>query len=244
MGKTAFALAIAQKAAEKNHVLYFSLEMTNEKLADRMIIGQSGVNADRYYEGSLNESEISEIENARLQLRQLKIKAFDHSSLTVEQIRAICRTHQKKNACDLIIIDYLGLIKPTAGNKNYNRTNEVGDVSRKLKALAKDINVPVIALSQLSRESEKREGRKPRLSDLRDSGDIEQDADVAILMFRYARYPDICLPEDANKGELYVEKNRNGRTGTVAFTHNENLTRFYNVKNIKSNQVFQKEMNF
>ncbi len=241
MGKTAFALAIAQTAAKTNSVLFFSLEMTAEKLADRMIIGQSGVNSDNYFEGNLSPYEFELLEEARDKLCNLKISIVDRSSLTIEQIRAIAKNKQRKGKCDFIIIDYLGLIKPSSGNKSYNRTHEIGEVSRKIKSMAKDLDVPVVCLSQLNRECEKRSDRRPHLSDLRDSGDIEQDCDVAMFLFRPAAYPDIFdITEDAaDVGEINVEKHRNGRTGRVKFKYSPNMTRFYDI-DIPSEQSDEK----
>jgi len=231
MGKTAFSLffsRVAVKATKK--VLYFSLEMDKRHLCDRILIAESGVPADRYRSGYISKSERRLIEDTAAEIFDFKIFIDDKSGVKINYIRTQAQIAKRKNECDMIVIDYLQLIDATAENKSYNREAEIAVISRKCKQIAKELQVPALLLCQLSRNCENRGGdKKPMLSDLRESGAIEQDADIVIFPFR----PDYYNLKDSNGddltgvGELIIAKHRNGLTGSIPFRHNDSITDFY-----------------
>lgn len=234
MGKTAVGLNLFGLEALRAgcDVLFYSLEMSATQLMDRLIIGCSGVDADQYKAGTLNSNEMTAVDIGIHEIEQTKLWIDDSPYCTMPYIRSTGRKRKREGKCDLIIIDYLQLITPdkSAGPV---REQQISKISRELKALAKDLDIPIIALSQLSRDVEKRGGtRMPQLSDLRDSGAIEQDADMVIFPYRPAYYEDMINSKDENgqplKGrvKLIVSKNRNGRTLDVDFYHNESMTLF------------------
>jgi len=223
MGKTAFSLKIAQKAAETgNSVLFISLEMSNHLLVDRLITGKSGVDSEKYRNGQISNSDLHHIEQSVNELAVLPITIVDTGSLTVDSIYTLI----KKERPDMVVIDYIQLIDRPAGMRLENRNQEIGYTSRKLKKAAKDFNIPVIALSQLSRSLESRTNKRPQLSDLRESGDLEQDADVVMFLYRHGYYDE---NDTSRLMEIDIKKNRNGRTGYVRCIHNETLTDFYDI---------------
>lgn len=212
MGKTSLALDIARQAAlnHKIPVGIFSLEMGAESLTDRLVSAESGVDNWRMRTGKLNDDDFTHIQEAMSRLSQAPIFISDESSMTVMGMRSIARRLKSEHNLGLIIIDYLQLITPS---KNYdNMVNQITEISRALKGLGRELNVPVLALSQLSRAVEAR-GGKPRLSDLRDSGAIEQDADVVMFIHREDKYQN--EPERPNVAEILIEKHRNGATGSI-----------------------------
>lgn len=232
MGKTALALAAAKKAAQEgNYVLLFSLEMKAIRLTDRLMTGESEVDPNDIKKGKLSEQDWERLENARGILRDKRIRIYDDPIMNVEYIRARSRIMKKKGQCDMIIIDYLGLIDSKV-NKNQLREQVVADISRRSKSLAGELNVPVILVSQLNRGVESRQNKRPLLSDLRESGAIEQDADLVGLIFR-PEYYEILEYDDhtstKNTGELNIAKNRNGKTKTIMFKHNESMTQIYDM---------------
>ena len=227
MGKTALCLTIAQNAAvnEKAVVAVFSLEMSKEQLVMRMLSSEARIDAHRFRTGHLMRDEWTRLAGGIESLSQAKIFIDDTAGLSVLEMRAKARrlaAEQKK--LDLIVVDYLQLM--SAGGRNESRQQEVSKISRELKALAKELNVPVIALSQLSRAPEARNPPKPLMSDLRESGSIEQDADVVAFIYRDDYYHET----DENKGmaELIISKQRNGPTGTVKLAFLKEFTRFEN----------------
>lgn len=227
MGKTAFALNIARKTAKKgNAVLIFSLEMTKRSLIDRMVIAESGVNASDYKLGRLIPDEVYSMGKALEGLSLLPISISDAASITVQQIRAIAKKLKRQKGVDLIIIDYLQLIDMASLNGK-SKNDEVAACSRAIKILAKDLNVPVVLLSQLNRDVEKRADKIPMLSDLRDSGAIEQDADAVLFIHRESYYTDDA---DRNSGLIRVAKNREETTGDVGFWVSDNVTDFRDKK--------------
>jgi len=229
MGKTSFAMNIAENAAieDAKTVAVFSLEMSKEALLQRMLCSVARVDAHKFRTGSLWQDDIRKIAQALEKLSQAPIFVDDTPGITVSEMRAKARRlQQSKGALDLVVVDYLQLM--SGGGKRYeNRTQEVSAISRGLKALAKELQVPVVALSQLSRAPESRGSgdHRPQLADLRESGSIEQDADVVAFIFREEVYkPDD--PDLEGIAEVIIRKQRNGPTGTVRMAFLKSSTRF------------------
>lgn len=227
MGKTALCLTLAQNAAiaEKAVVGVFSLEMSKEQLVMRMMSSEAKVDASRFRKGMLSREEWERLARAIGTLSDARIFIDDTPGITVLEMRAKCRrlaAEEKK--LDLIVVDYLQLM--SGGMRNENRQQEVSKISRELKGLAKELQVPVVALSQLSRAPEARNPPRPMMSDLRESGSIEQDADVVAFIYR----EDYYKPDEENAGlaELIISKQRNGPTGTVKLAFLKEFTRFEN----------------
>ena len=235
MGKTAWAINIAQNCAVRDNkvVAVFSLEMSKESLLRRMLASEASVNSRLIQTGFIPRSDRDKLINALERLMTSKMFIDDTPGITLAEMRAKCRRLlQQEGRLDLIVIDYLQLMTGSAGasqKKFENRTQEVSSVSRGLKALAKELRVPVVALSQLSRGSEQRTGdKKPLLSDLRESGSIEQDADVVAFIHREEYYN--REDEDLKgKAEVIIAKQRNGPTGTVHMAYLADYTRFENL---------------
>lgn len=234
IGKTAVAMHFAYSAANTGkNVLIFSMEMKAEKLGDRLILGQSGVDSQRWRTGNLDLNDINEIDTACEKLCSLPIYIDDTSQLSINQIKSSARRMQMKGLCDMVVIDYLQLAEINTSNNNYNRQDQVSIASADAKRIAKELNVPVILLSQLNRVVESRITKTPELADLRDSGAIEQDADVVILIHRpefYGRNEDMHGNSTIGRGELIVAKHRNGPTGSVYFSYNKSITKIENYK--------------
>lgn len=232
MGKTAFAVNIAQFGGEKDSnlpVLIFSLEMPAEQLVLRMLSAESHVNLSQLSTGTFDTDAFSMAKKACEFLSGRNIYINDDSNLTAIDFRTRCRRFKTKHPdLALVIVDYLQLMSSGEG-RNDGRQQEVSDISRMLKATARELNCPVIALSQLSRAAEQRTEKKPQLSDLRDSGAIEQDADVVLLLFRedyYSENENNDLQD--SKADIRVAKNRNGSTGVFHLIFKREITRFFN----------------
>ena len=213
MGKTSFALNIALNVAKKygQTVAFFSLEMSREQLAMRLLSGESFVDSQKMATGKLSDEEWSKLAMASAALSQTDIRVDDNPSITVAEMNAKCR---RLDNLGLVLIDYLQLMTGSGyGRQAENRVNVVSDISRALKIMAKELNVPVICLSQLSRGPESRQDKRPILSDLRESGAIEQDADEVLFLYRDDYYHENS--EEKNVAECIVAKNRHGETGTV-----------------------------
>jgi len=228
MGKTAFAMNIAENAAieDQKTVAVFSLEMSTEALLQRMLCSVAKVDSHRFRTGSLWQDDTRKVQRAMEKLAQAPIFIDDTPGIAVGEMRAKARRlKQSKGALDLIVVDYLQLM--SGGGKRYeNRTQEVSAISRGLKALAKELAVPVVALSQLSRAPESRGGdHRPQLSDLRESGSIEQDADIVMFIFREEVYKQDD-PDLEGKAELIIGKQRNGPIGRVNLAFLKNFTCF------------------
>lgn len=213
MGKTAFSLNLVQNAALKGDasVAVFSLEMSKEQLVQRMLSAQSNVELSKIKTGNLGESDWPRIIDAMAVLSEANIFIDDTPGIKISEIRSKCRRLKIEKGLDLILIDYLQLME--GEGKNENRQQEIAKISRSLKILAKELDCPVIALSQLSRSPELRKDHRPILSDLRESGSIEQDADIVMFLYRDEYYHDDS--EKKNIGEVIVAKNRHGETGSV-----------------------------
>jgi replicative DNA helicase len=237
MGKTALAINIAQNAAV-NHgavVAVFSLEMSRESLLRRMLASQAWVDQQKLQKGFIGREEQEKLQNALEQLVESRIFIDDTAGVTLSEMRAKARRLKQNKGLDLVVVDYLQLMSATpasAGGKRYeNRVQEVSAITRGLKALAKELRVPVLALSQLSRASERRgEDKRPLLSDLRESGSIEQDADVVAFIHRESYYKrgEELTQEERAKSEIIIAKQRNGPTDTVYLHFLDRFTRFEN----------------
>ena len=211
MGKTAFALNIALNAAKacKKDVVVFQLEMSKDQLASRFLASEALIESQKLKTGNLGEDDWIKIARATNALAKTRIYVDDNPAITVAEIKAKCR--RLGDGLWLIVIDYLQLMQ--SGKRNDNRTQEVAEISRSLKIMAKELNVPVVCLSQLSRAAEQRADKKPMLSDLRESGAIEQDADIVMFIYRDDYYNDES--EHKNVAEIIIAKNRHGATGSV-----------------------------
>ena len=228
MGKTAFCLNVASNAALENQgVAVFSLEMSKESLVHRMLTAMARVDSQRVRQGGLRDFDFTQLARAAGILQSCPIWIDDTPALTLLEMRSKARRLKAENDVRLVIVDYLQLMRSPEHSEN--RVQEISDISRSLKALARELHIPVVALSQLSRASEQRGGeRKPILSDLRDSGAIEQDADLVIFIHR----PEYYDREDESKrglAEIMLSKNRNGPTGDVQLRFSREYTRFDNL---------------
>ena len=235
MGKTALAINIAENAALRygSVVAIFSLEMSRESLLRRMLASQAGVDQQKIQKGFIGRVEQERLQSALSQLVEARMFIDDSAGSTVSEMRAKARRLKQNNGgLDLIMVDYLQLMSatlPGASRKGFeNRVQEVSAISRGLKAMAKELKVPVIALSQLSRSNEKRDDKRPMLSDLRESGSIEQDADVVAFIHRESYYnrDENMADADKSKAEIIIAKQRNGPTGIVQMHWNSAFTRF------------------
>lgn len=225
MGKTAFALNIGYNAANitGKAVAFFSLEMSKLQLGIRLLGFDAGIDASRLRTGFLKDKEWELLTESANRLSELPIFIDDTSGVSVLEMKAKCRRLKKTQELGLIIVDYLQLVQ---GHKSYeSRQLEISDISRMLKALAKDLNVPVVALSQLNRRVEERQNKRPQLADLRESGAIEQDADVIAFIYRDEVY-NPHLPDNKNVAEIIIAKQRNGPTGSFKLTFQKEITRF------------------
>lgn len=224
MGKTAFALNLALNATLKSdkHILIFSLEMSSSQLLQRLLAVQSGVGLQKIRNGFLDEEEWGRLGMSGGLLAQSNINIADLPNVNVLEIRSIARRLKAMNKLDMIVIDYLQLIKGTG--RGDNRQQEISDISRSLKGIARELDIPIIALSQLSRAPEQRADRRPMLSDLRESGAIEQDADMVVFLYRDDYYNE-DTPE-RGVTEVIIGKQRNGPVGTVKLRFFHEITRF------------------
>lgn len=230
MGKTSFALNIAKHVAStgKKSVAFFSLEMSKEQLASRLLSSEALVEGTKLRQGKINEEEWQRLIQAGDVLSKADLYLDDTPGITVPEMKAKLRRLKK---IDLVVIDYLQLM--TSGRRSENRVQEISEITRTLKMMAKELDVPVLTLSQLSRASEQRQDHRPQLSDLRDSGSIEQDADVVLFLYREGYYnrdesPDAVV--DNNSGECIVAKNRHGEMNTVKLHWQGGFMRFTGVE--------------
>lgn len=230
MGKTAFVLNVAQHAALKENVpvAIFSLEMSKEQLVNRMLCAEALVDAQKVRTGELNNDDWNKLVEGMGRLSEAPIYIDDTPGITAMDIRAKCRRLKLEKGLGLVVIDYLQLM--SGSGRSDSRQQEISEISRSLKAVAREIEAPVIALSQLSRACESRSDHRPMLSDLRESGAIEQDADLVAFLYRDEYYfPE--KTEKKNMAELIIAKQRNGPTGTVNLTWLGQYTKFANMAN-------------
>lgn len=227
MGKTAFVLNIAQYAAFKNDqkVAMFSLEMSKEQLVTRLMASESMVDSQQIRTGDLRDSEWEKLLEGAALIGNSKL-IIDDAATSLSEIRSKCRRYKQVHDIDMVVIDYLQLMSGSTGRRSESRQQEISEISRALKVLARELNIPIIALSQLSRAVELRQDHKPMLSDLRESGAIEQDADVVMFLYRDEYYnPDT---EKKNLAEVIVAKQRNGATGSIELVWLGQYTKFAN----------------
>tara|TARA_S200000501_G_scaffold345511_1_gene358209 strand:- start:1085 stop:2590 length:1506 start_codon:yes stop_codon:yes gene_type:complete len=254
MGKTALATNIAFKASKSNHenkdpVLFFSLEMSSEQLAQRILAEQSGIDSHRIRRGDINENEFSNIVKTQNLIQETPFYIDDTPALSVSQIASRARRLKRTEGLKLIVIDYIQLIQSKNVRGPEYRVQEVSAITRQLKSIAKELNIPIVALSQLSRAVEQRDDKRPILADLRESGSIEQDADVVMFVYREEYYLEKAQPiqrenenretfserfkrweercEEAHgKAEIIVSKQRHGPTGNIQIQFQAQFTRF------------------
>jgi replicative DNA helicase len=229
MGKTALVCNVAEAAAERDRkgVLLFSLEQSKLELAERLLCIRGRQQVQKIRKGDLTDEDRDMLMAAAGELSELPLYIDDQAGRTVAQIGAISRRLKRRNGVGMVIIDYLQLIEPE--DKRAPREQQIAQITRRLKFLAKELEVPVVALSQLNRAVDARPDKRPRLSDLRESGAIEQDADIVMFLHR----PDVYDPEDRpNEAEVIVAKHRSGPTGTVTLLFNKESMRFENFSNL------------
>jgi replicative DNA helicase len=248
MGKTALATNIAFNAAtspkDGGKVAFFSLEMSAEQLATRLLAQESGVPSDRIRRGEISHDDFPKFVEVSRRLHDIPLFIDDTPALSVSALRTRARRLQRQHGLDMIVIDYLQLLQGSDRRGSDNRVQEISEITRGLKALAKELNVPVIALSQLSRAVEQRDDKRPQLADLRESGSIEQDADVVMFVFREEYYEARREPPQGtdkhrewqermsqiyNMAEVIIAKQRHGPVGTVRLFFEGRLTRFGNL---------------
>jgi len=233
MGKTSFALNIAEHAAISANVpvAIFNLEMSKLQLANRMLCSEAMVSGEKLRSGDLNEQDFLAIAHILPKISKAPIYIDDSSSVTVSEIMAKCRRlkEDRTQGLGMVIIDYLQLMQ--GRSKSENRQQEISEISRSLKIMAKELNIPVIACSQLSRGVESRADKRPMLSDLRESGAIEQDADIVMFLYRDEVY-NKDVEDNKNKAECIIGKHRNGDVGTVNLIWSGEYTKFFDVDNI------------
>ena len=244
MGKSAAMLHFARIAAAGVPVCIFSLEMPNSQLIGRMLVGGSGINPAMFRAGNIDGNGWTRLEQAGTELSAMPIYLNDRAGISMNAIRSQCKAMNRRRYCGMVIIDYLQLVDTTSGNRNQTREREIADASRAAKLLAKEIDAPVILLSQLSRKVEERADKTPLLSDLRESGAIEQDADIVIFIDRPAMYGVQSIETTRygtigteGLGRFIIAKNREGETGAIYFRHNTSLTRFTDYEFSTENQV-------
>jgi replicative DNA helicase len=256
MGKTALGINIAVNACkflnkdaidakDKKSVGFFSLEMSSDQLAARILSMECSINATKFRTGQLNENEWEVVATRSAEISKMPLFIDDTPALSIAAIRTRARRMVRKNNLSLLVVDYLQLIRGTSTRSNENRVQEVSEITQGLKAIAKEFNIPVMALSQLSRAVEQREDKRPQLSDLRESGSIEQDADVVAFIFRESYYKERMRPNEnevekfqkwkaemqdiAHKSEVIIAKQRNGPVGSVNLFFDAEFTRFGNL---------------
>ena len=234
MGKSAFAINIATHAAVSNNVpvVIFNLEMSKEQVANRILCSEAMVDSNKIRTGKIDDNEWIKLANASGRLADAPIYIDDTPGISVTEIRAKCRKLKLEKDIGLVVIDYLQLVQGSGKRLIGSREQEISEISRSLKILAKELDIPVIALSQLSRGAEKRDDKRPMLSDLRESGAIEQDADIVMFLYRDDYYNQDS--EKKNIAEVILAKHRGGSTGTVELGWMGNYTKFVNTEKYRN----------
>ena len=228
MGKTAFVLNIVQNITMKKKIscMVFSLEMSAEQLVNRLLSMESNVDSQKLRTGNLNDNDWNSLIEGAVSVGSSTLAIDDTPGISINELRSKCRKMKLEKGLDIIIIDYLQLMTGS-GKTNISRQQEISDISRSLKALAREMRAPVIALSQLSRACETRPDHRPMLSDLRESGAIEQDADVVMFLYRDDYYNKDT--EHPNEAEVIIAKQRNGAIGTINLVWKPDITKFVNM---------------
>jgi replicative DNA helicase len=264
MGKTALATNIAYNVAKAwvgelradGHMAtvnggvvgFFSLEMSAEQLATRIIAEQTGIPSTKIRRGDIDEADFEKIKDVSVELQNLQFYVDETGGLSIGQLAARARRLKRQRGIDLLVIDYLQLLQGSSRRSSENRVQEITEITTRLKALAKELNIPIVALSQLSRQVESRDDKRPQLSDLRESGSIEQDADVVMFVFREEYYHQMRKPPESNqekfaewvaegervdgKAEVIIGKQRHGPTGTIELQFDAAVTRFGNLDTV------------
>ena len=232
MGKTAFTLNIATYAAlHESSVAFFSLEMSKEQLVQRMLCSEGGIDSQRLRTGQLLDDEWDQLIATADKLSRAKIYIDDTPGIAVMELRSKARRLKAEHGLDLVVIDYLQLMQGRGSRNGDNRQQEISEISRSLKALARELKVPVVALSQLSRSVESRQVKKPMLSDLRESGSLEQDADIVMFLYREDYYDQET--ENKNITDVIIAKHRNGPIDTVKLFFHKEYTRFRSISHMQ-----------
>ncbi len=228
MGKTAFVLNVLQHVASRKKIdcVFFSLEMSKEQLVSRMISMQSGIDASLLRRGDLSDNQWMDLVEGTIEVGNFRITIDETPGISINELRSKCRKLKMEKDIKLVIIDYLQLMSGS-GKKTDGRQQEISEISRNLKAIARELQAPVIALSQLSRACETRTDHRPMLSDLRESGAIEQDADLVMFLYRDGYYNKAT--DNPNEAEVIIAKQRNGPIGTVKLVWKPETTRFVNM---------------
>jgi replicative DNA helicase len=232
MGKSSFAMNVAQYAAlhDNRTAVVFSLEMSAEQLVMRMLCTEASVDSQRIKEGLIGNSEMGQLMEVMDPMSRARIYIDDTSGATVPIIRSKCRRLNARVGLDMIVIDYLQLMQSSGGRKSDNRMQEISDMTRQLKLLARELSVPILLLCQLNRGPDTRTDHRPVISDLRESGSIEQDADMVILLYRPATYLDTPEYESGdNTSQIIIAKHRHGSTGMVKLLWQGEYTRFRSI---------------
>jgi len=224
-------LSIALNAAKLNaRILIFTMEMGNDQIVQRFVSMETGINTQKLRTGQLDAREYSRFVEATGRLGNLRIFIDDSAAITPIEMRTKCRRIAHEFGLDLVIVDYMQLMSAGTGYEN-NRVQEISYISRSLKEMARELNVPVFSAAQLSRAVEQRQDKHPMLSDLRESGSIEQDSDIVMFLYRDIMYNEAT--EFPNKAEIIVAKHRNGPTGTIDLHFERSLTKFSDAKTMK-----------
>ena len=241
MGKTSLAMNIAEHVTvdQKIPAGVFSLEMSAEELVKRMLCSRAKVNLSAVTNGFLGENRFKDLTDTASELMKAPLYIDDSPGLTIHQVRARARRMKTRHGIQILVIDYMQLMRAPSRRADSSRQVEIADISAGVKALAKELSIPIIVLSQLNRQPEQREGGKPRLSDLRESGSIEQDADVVGLLVRPEMHADSDEEKAETKGKatLIIAKQRNGPTGDIDFTFRGEYTRFENAARIDEGDI-------
>jgi len=227
MGKTSFMLSAAMNAARLNRrIAIFSMEMGTEQIVQRIFAMETRINSQKLRIARLDQKEYVTFVKVAGQLSEHHLYIDDTPALTPNQMRTKCRRLQHEHGIDMVIVDYIQLMN---GGQNYgnNRVQEVSYISRSMKELARELNVPIISAAQLSRAVEQRQDKRPLLSDLRESGSIEQDADIVMFLYRDVIYNEAT--EFPNQADIIIAKHRNGPTGTISLYFDETITRFMDI---------------
>lgn len=245
MGKTSVAISFAKYAALKGYPsMIFSLEMPSEEIGDKLLLSECSVDAERYRDGFINTQELDEINASKLGNDKLALRIDDTTNLSIRQLKSKATLAKKKHGIKLIVIDYIQLM--VGKDKSGNREQEISSISRGLKQLANDLDLTVIALSQLNRDVEKRSDKVPMLSDLRESGAIEQDADIVLFAYRPEYYDMQCFLDDESQltngvGRIIIAKHRGGSTGSVYFGYDKAMNKIGSKDLMLKNQEYEQQ---
>lgn len=247
MGKTSFALSILHHLSVVDEVpsAFFSLEMSRQQIAMRLLGEESKIPLKKIRSGFLNENEIEKLTEVALKMMNAPLYIDDTASLSILDLKAKARRLKKEKDIKIVVVDYLQLLR--SHKRVENRQQEVAEISRGLKALAKELEIPVVALAQLSRQAEMRADKRPQLADLRESGSIEQDADLVLFIHRPEYYKKNPSPQEEGLAEIIIAKQRNGPTGTVHLAFIKEITKFENLAKTSHNieeEIYEEEQEF